>query len=395
VIVDLRDGPEQERFRTDLRAWLAGAVPALGPAPSGQDHATRRQYDTAWQRLLFEAGYAGIHWPQEFGGRGTTPAEHLIFLEETTKAGAPDEGVNFVGLLHAGPTIIAEGTPEQRQRHLRGDEVWCQGFSEPDAGSDLASLTTRAVRDGNEYVVTGRKIWTSYATVADQCELLVRTDPDVTKHRGLTWLIMPMDSPGVEVRPLRTIDGSEDFAELFLDEVRIPVDNRVGAEHDGWRVAMVTFGFERGTAFVSKLLGMQSLLEHLIEVARPTPVFRERMGSNDEGVRREIAAVAAELDGLWAMTQRNVTRAGRGSVAPAAGSAFKLTFAEVGQHLADLGVRILGATAATRSDLAHQGAARLVHAATFAFSYSIAAGTSQIQRDIIAERGLGLPKGRA
>ena len=180
--MDLRYSAAEQEFRRDLREWLARTLPTLPPRPAADDWPARRAYDTAWQRSLYDAGYAGINWPTEYGGRGATPTEHLIFLEESERAGAPYVGVNFVGVLHAGPTLIAEGSDEQRAAHLpkilRGEQVWCQGFSEPDAGSDLASLRTRAVRDGDCYIVNGRKLWTSYATVADYCELLVRTDPE-------------------------------------------------------------------------------------------------------------------------------------------------------------------------------------------------------------------------
>ncbi|HZM38440.1 MAG TPA: acyl-CoA dehydrogenase family protein, partial [Acidimicrobiales bacterium] len=246
----LRETAEEQEFRSELRAWLTATLPKLPAPPPFEDWAAKRAYDTGWQRRLHDAGYAGISWPQEYGGRGATPSEELIFLEETERAGAPYVGCCFVSTLHAGPTIGAEGTPAQRARYLppilRGDHVWCQGFSEPEAGSDLASLRTRAVRDGDHYVVTGQKIWTSHAQVADYCELLARTDPEAPRHRGITWMVMPMDSPGIDVRPMRTLTGESEFSEMFLDEVRIPVENVVGAENDGWRVAMVTFGFERG-----------------------------------------------------------------------------------------------------------------------------------------------------
>src|SRR5918996_931521 len=274
--MDLRYSESDERFRAEVRAWLERELQHLPPRPGPEDWRARRNYDTDWQRKLFEAGYAGINWPKEVGGRGASPTEQLIFLEETERAGAPYVGVNFVGLLHAGPTLVAEGTDEQKQRHLprilRGEEVWCQGFSEPGAGSDLASLSTRAVRDGDHYVVTGQKIWTSHAQVADYCELLARTDPEAPRHRGITWMVMPMDSAGITVRPMRTLTGESEFSEMFLDAVRVPVENVVGAENDGWRVAMVTFGFERGTAFVSELLGSMRLLADLVEIAKKTPM---------------------------------------------------------------------------------------------------------------------------
>src|SRR5436853_3684814 len=230
--MDLRYSESDEQFRTELRSWLSSALPGLPAKPPVDDWEGRRQYDTTWQRMLYDAGYAGINWPADFGGRGAALSEQLVFYEEITKAGAPDVGVNFVGLLHAGPTLIAEASDEQRARHLpailKGDEVWCQGFSEPSAGSDLASLRMRAVRDGDDYVISGQKIWTSFAQVSDYCELLVRTDPEAPKHKGITWLILPMGTPGVEVRPLRTVLGSSEFSELFLDDVRVPVANRVG-----------------------------------------------------------------------------------------------------------------------------------------------------------------------
>ncbi len=270
--MDLRYSEAEEEFRAGLRAWLAEAVPNLPAKPSLDDWPARRIYDTGWQRQLYDAGYAGIDWPTEVGGRGATPVEQLIYIEELARAHAPYVGVNFVGLLHAGPTIAVEGTAAQRERFLppilRGDAVWCQGFSEPNAGSDLAALRTRAVPDGDQYVVTGQKIWTSHAEVADFCELLVRTGPEGSGHRGITWLAMPMDAPGIEIRPLRTIAGTSEFAELFLDEVRIPVGNRLGAEDDGWRVTMVTLSFERGTAFLSELFGSIELLRELRDTRR-------------------------------------------------------------------------------------------------------------------------------
>ena len=377
--MDLRYSDSDQAFRKELRAWLEQALPTLQPKPSAEDWPARREYDTSWQRMLHDAGYAGIDWPREFGGRGASPTEHLIFLEETERAGAPYVGVNFVGLLHAGPTLIAEATDEQRGRHLprilRGDEVWCQGFSEPGAGSDLASLRTRAVRDGDEYVISGQKIWTSFAQVADYCELLVRTDPDAPKHRGITWLILPMDTPGIEVRPLRTIAGSSEFSEMFLDEVRVPMANRVGEENDGWRVAMVTFSFERGTAFVGELLRTRELLTRLADLV-----------PDDVGVRRELGHLAAEFDALWALTLRNVTQAERGGGVPGlGGSVFKLAYSEARHRLGDLAMRVLGRDGLSLDD-------EHVKAWIQAMSITIAAGTSQIQRNIVAERVLGLPK---
>ena len=394
--MDLRYSEPEEAFRADLRAWLAVTVPALGPKPAHTDWRGRRDYDTHWQRLLFDAGYAGVDWPVEGGGRGASPVEQLIFHEELARAHAPYVGVNFVGLLHAGQTIIAEGTSQQRQRYLppilQGEEVWCQGFSEPDAGSDLASLRTRAVRDGDEYVVTGSKIWTSHAEVANQCELLVRTGSDDSRHRGLTWLILPMDTPGVDIRPLRTIADHTDFAELFLNEVRIPVTNRVGGENDGWRVTMVTLSFERGTAFVSDLLEAFELLTATVDVAGRTGAW------SDPGVRRQAGHLRAELDALWALTKRNVSQAAHTGAPGIGGTVFKLAYTEARQRLGEFSLTLLGRAGLAAQDvdgldgLGPLRAEAMVDDWLRGISLTIAAGTSQIQRNIVGERILGLPK---
>ncbi|MEW2136911.1 acyl-CoA dehydrogenase [Streptomyces sp. NPDC005409] len=377
---------EEEDFRARLRAWLAKELPALPAKPSPDDWPARRAYDLGWQRRLYEAGYAGLHWPVDAGGQGATPTQHLIFLEETERAGAPYVGANFVGLLHAGPTIAAEGTAQQRARWLppvlRGEEVWCQGFSEPDAGSDLASLRTRAVRDGDDYVVTGSKIWTSHAEVADWCELLVRTDPGAPKHRGISWLAMPMDAPGVTVRSLRTLAGSTEFAEVFLDEVRVPVANRVGAQDDGWRVTMVTLSFERGTAFVGEVVACRRTLGELARAAKANGRW------DDPVLRRRLGRLYGEFGALWRLTQWNVSEAqAAGGVPGIGGSVFKLAYSHARQELYEAAAQVLGAASLSLEE--EWTLDRLS-----SLSYTIAAGTSQIQHDIVAERILGLPKGR-
>ncbi|XUZ97552.1 acyl-CoA dehydrogenase [Streptomyces araujoniae] len=385
--MDLAYTEAEEEFRGRLREWLAAVLPGLPPKPSPDDWPARRAYDTAWQRMLYDAGYAGLHWPVDAGGQGATPTQHLIFLEETERAGAPYVGANFVGLLHAGPTVAAEGTAGQRARWLppvlRGDEIWCQGFSEPEAGSDLAALRTRAVRDGDTYVVSGQKIWTSHAEVADWCELLVRTDPDAPKHRGISWLAMPMDAPGVTVRPLRTPAGSTEFAEVFLDEVRVPAGNRVGAENDGWRVTMVTLSFERGTAFVGEVVACRRTLDALAAEAR-------RNGRWDDPVlRRRLGRLNAEFRALWRLTQANVGESERtGGVPGTGGSVFKLRYSGARQELYEAAAEVLGAEGAFDLDR------EWVLDRLSSLAYTIAAGTSQIQRNIVAERILGLPKGR-
>ncbi|MEU1161938.1 acyl-CoA dehydrogenase [Streptomyces sp. NPDC090075] len=376
--MDLSYTPEEEDFRARLREWLAKALPGLPPKPRPQDWPGRRAYDLGWQRMLYDAGYADVHWD-------ASPTTRLIFLEETERAGAPYVGANFVGLLHAGPTIAAEGTEAQRARWLapilRGEEVWCQGFSEPDAGSDLAALRTRAWRDGDDYVVSGSKIWTSHAEVADWCELLVRTDPEAPRHRGITWLGMPMDAPGITVRPLRTLAGSAEFAEVFLDEVRVPVANRVGAENDGWRVTMVTLSFERGTAFVGEVVACRRVLGDLARAARANGTW------DDPALRRRLGRLNAEFRALWRLTQWNVSEAEGTGVPGVGGSVFKLRYSHARQELYDTAADVLGPDAL---DLDRPWVLDRLSS----LSYTIAAGTSQIQRNIVAERILGLPKGR-
>ncbi|MEN8182148.1 MAG: acyl-CoA dehydrogenase family protein [Myxococcota bacterium] len=389
--MDLRYSESEEKFRAELRAWLAEAVSTHGAPPPAHDWSARREYDTGWQRKLFEAGYAGINWPAAYGGRDASLSEQLVYYEEIARARAPYVGVNFVGMLHGGPTLIAEGTEQQKSSHLprilRGEEVWCQGFSEPDAGSDLASLRTRAVRDGDVYRVSGHKIWTSFAQVADYGELLVRTNPDAPKHRGITWLILPMDAPGIEIRPLPTLAGEGEFSEVFLEDVPVPVENVVGNEDDGWRVTNVTLRFERGTAFVSEIYNLQEALAGIEDLVRADPVGRE-----DRGLAREIGHLRAELDAAWAMVKLSVSEASETGVPGIGGSAVKLFYTELAQRLGELGMRLLGRAALCRSDLAGLPNRQILHKALQSLSLTIAAGSSQIQRNIIGERILGLPR---
>ncbi|MET9504010.1 acyl-CoA dehydrogenase family protein [Streptomyces sp. NPDC006259] len=377
--MDLADSAEEAAFRARLREWLGKALPTLPPRPSSADWPGRRAYDLGWQRMLYDAGYGHVHWD-------APPGVRLIFLEETEKAGAPYVGANFVGLLHAGPTVAAEGTDAQRARWLppilRGEEVWCQGFSEPGAGSDLAALRTRAWRDGDHYVVSGSKIWTSHAEVADWCELLVRTDPEAPRHRGITWLALAMDAPGITVRPLRTLAGSTEFAEVFLDEARVPVDHRIGAENDGWRVTMVTLSFERGTAFAGEVVACRRVLGELAHEARRNGRW------DDPALRRRLGRLHAEFRALWRLAQWNVSAAeASGGVPGLAGSVFKLRYSQARQDLYDAAADVLG-------DAALDLDRPWVLDRLTSLSYTIAAGTSQIQRNIVGERILGLPKGR-
>ena len=380
--MELRYSEADEAFRAELHAWLDGALAALPPQPPRDAWVERRKWDTDWQRRLFDAGYAGLHWPKEYGGRGASPTEQLIFYEETARARAPYVGVNFVGTLHAGPTLIEEGTEEQKADHLpkilRGDEVWCQGFSEPGAGSDLASLRTRAERDGDDYILNGQKIWCSFGQIADVGEFLVRTDPEAPKNRGISWLILPMDLPGIEVRPLKTVLGSSEFSEVFLTDVRVPVANRVGDENDGWRVTNVTLKYERGTAFVSELVDAIRLAE---EVAQ----YRHRSTGSPIVEEQELGRCIAEFDALWALTKRNVSQSARGTTGPGA-MVMKLAYSEARQRFGELCIKALG------RDALHIDDNELIEERLRTLALTIAAGASQIQRNIIGERVLGLPR---
>jgi len=399
--LDLRYTPHEQSFRRELAVWLASEVPAHGTSPASSDWDARRDYDTRWQRKLFDAGYAGINWPKQYGGRDATLIEQLIYFEEIAKANAPYIGVNFVGVLHGGPTIMAEGSDEQKARHIQnilsGEEVWCQGFSEPVAGSDLASLQTKAERvggnsdDSAHYVVSGHKIWTSFAQVADYCELLVRTDPEAPKHRGISWLIMPMDLPGIEIRPLPTLEGEGEFSEVFLEDVQIPVNNRIGEENDGWRVTNVTLRFERGTAFASDMIHLQAFVMDLIRTAK-TITSNDGCAWDDRALRGEIGHLSGELESLWAMVKLSVCQSRESGVPGVGSSAVKLYYTDIYQRITELGIRLLGRAGLSRTDLADRPSSLFLGRHFNAISLAIAAGTSQIQKNIIGERVLGLPK---
>lgn len=389
--MDLQDSESDAAWRMRLRAWLEAEVPRHGPPPPATASKARRDYDTTWQRKLHDAGYAGLGWPKAFGGAEAALAEQLIYYEETARANAPYIGANFIGLMHGGPTLIAEGSERQKAHHLpailRGDHVWCQGFSEPAAGSDLAALRTRAVREGDEYVVSGHKIWSTRAHIADYCELLVRTDQDAPKHKGLTWLILPMDQPGVEVRPIDTLEGESHFCEVFLDGARVPVENRVGAENDGWRVANVTLRFERGTSFAQHIIALRSQLRRIVALARKRPG-----GFEDTRLRHRVGGLEANVEALWRLTQMCVSEASRTGVPSLVGSAVKLRYSELYQEIGELGMELLGRDALSLEDSGGLPQAEMLHDYLWSIQFTISGGTSQVQRDIIAERILELPR---
>jgi alkylation response protein AidB-like acyl-CoA dehydrogenase len=391
--VEIRFSPAEEAFRAEARAWLAANVPRDRPART--DLKARRFFDLAWQRRLFEAGWAGISWPKEYGGRGASLMEQLVWFEEYARAGAPEITTTFVGLNHAGPTLIACGSEAQKAFHLPrilgGEVIWCQGFSEPNAGSDLASLQTRAVIDGDHLVVNGQKIWTSYGNIAEFQELLVRTNPAEPRHRGITWVICPMDAPGIEVRPITTLTGDHDFCEVFYDNVRIPLANVVGQINDGWRVAMATLSFERGTAFLSEQVRLSRRIEELAGVARTVPgAAGQRRAIDDDEIARRLARASAEVDAMRAMSYRSISLAARTGMPGAEASMIRLFFSELVQRIDVLAMDILGAAAVSARE--GEPAARWATSYLTGLSQTIGGGTKDIQRNIIGDRVLGLPR---
>ena len=378
---------DEERFRAELRAWLE-ANPA-GPEPERLDDWVA--HGKAWQRKLYEAGWCGIAWPAEYGGRGASLIQQIIFQEEIARAQAPLP-INLAGLTMGGPVLIAHGTEKQKRRHLQrilaADEIWCQGFSEPGAGSDLAALRTRAVLDGDHFVVTGQKVWTSFARYADWCMVLVRTNPDAPKHRGITFLLVDMHSPGVSVRPLRQISGDEDFNEVFFDDVRVPRANVIGTIDAGWDIAITCLMHERQTLTFSRQLQSAVALTDMVDMAR------ERGVSRDPLVRQALASAVVDSHAMRYTAYRNLTRALRGEVPGPEGSIEKLFWSEMYQRQVETSVRLLGQHGILLRGSAHAvDEGRWPHLLLYSRGRTIAAGTSEVQRNIIAERVLRLPRG--
>jgi alkylation response protein AidB-like acyl-CoA dehydrogenase len=389
--MDLAFSAEDVAFRDEVRTWLTANVPTDRRPRLGRPV---RDYDLAWQRTMYDAGWGGVAWPIEYGGRNLPLTQQLIWYEEYARTGMRPIDTRFVGLAHAGPTMMARATEEQRTFHLpkilRGDVVWCQGFSEPEAGSDLASLRTRAIVDGDHLVVTGQKIWTSFANVADYQELLVRTNTDVPKHKGITWVICDMSSPGIDIRPIRTIEGGADFNEVFYDEVRIPIENVVGDVDNGWSVAMSTLSFERGTAFTISQVQLASSVEHLIELARSRRSLNGRPAIEDGALAERLARARADCAALRALTYLGISKNVRSDQPGPEGSMLKLQYADLAKRVYRLGVEILGPRSLALAD--GEDDTDWIDKHVLAFSTSIGGGTSEIQRNIIAERVLGLPR---
>ncbi len=396
--MDLRDSPDEAAFRERLRTWLAENIPEGWGRPGFKEPEgdERLSFFKDWSRRLYNAGFIGLTWPEEYGGHDAPLTHQVIFLEEMGRSGAP-EHVGPIGLGMAGPTILAHGTEEQKRRYLppllTGDEVWCQGFSEPGAGSDLAALSTRAELRGDEYVITGQKVWSSFAHFADFCILLARTDPTGTKHQGLTYFVLPMRAEGVDVRPLRQITGEAEFNEIFLDGVRVPAENVVGAPGQGWNVAITTLMHERANLAVMLTVRLEVVLSQLMDLARTTR--REgRRAADDPLVRDRIAELWTELQALRLTNYRALsTMLATGFPGPE-GSTVKIVWAETNQRLTKLALEIEGpyAMLSGGEHAVQDGLWQRLQLRSR--GNSIEGGTSEILRGIIAERILSLPKSR-
>ena len=385
--MDFADSPEEASFREELRSWLATNTPDLGDIETDSASADLTA-SRAWSRKLHEAGYAGLTWPKEHGGGGQPAVLQGIYLEELVRAQAPQH-INVIGLGMAGPTLISRGSEEQKQRFLStllsGDEVWCQGFSEPGAGSDLAAVRTRAELDGDHWVVNGQKVWSSWAHIASWCILLVRTDPLSTGHAGLSFLLLDMSTPGVEVRPLRQLTGDPEFNEIFFDDVRVPVTSMIGAAGEGWSVAMTTLLHERGTMGVSMVAQLQSVLGKLTALAtRASPAGAAPI--DDPLVQDRLARELIELEALRGTAWQGLSIAG-GAVPGPEGSIVKLRWSESVQRASRIAFDILGTDALNDGSYWRYLQLR-------SRGNTIEAGTSEVLRGIIAERVLGLPRSR-
>ncbi len=379
---------DDEQFRAELRAWLNEHRPPAVDIPTTPEEAETLR---AWHRTLHAGGWVGIHWPVEYGGRGASPAQTAIYNQELARADAPPL-LGRGGISLVGPTLMAHGTDEQRRRWipkiLAGDDVWCQLFSEPDAGSDLASLKTRAEKRDGVYVVNGQKVWSSYAVFANWAIALVRTDPNAPNHRGISMLAIPMTAKGVEIRPLRQITGKSEFNEVFLDAVEVPVGNLIGPEHEGWRVTNTTLANERGASFVWKEQVLHELaMDHLISACSR----RGRLG--DPLVRDRLARSWVDVEIFRLHNARTLTRLARGEELGPESSVVKLFWAGMSQRLYEAAVAALAPDALLMPD--DDGAVdggRWALGMLASRANSIMGGTSEIQRNIIGERILGLPR---
>jgi alkylation response protein AidB-like acyl-CoA dehydrogenase len=379
--MDLTFTDEQLAFRDELRAWLRDNPPGERPT-TGEDDEYAWARD--WQRRLNDGGWAGVHWPKEFGGRGASLTETAIFFEELGASRAPLPA-NVLGLLLGGPTVMVWGTDEQKERHLppilSAEEIWCQGFSEPDAGSDLAALKTRAVQDGDEWVVTGQKVWTSGAQYAKWCMLVARTDTEAAKHKGLTYFLMDMEQDAVQVRPLRQITGESEFNEIFMEEAYIPDENVVGQPGEGWNVAITTLMNERSGIAFGSAVAIKIALGELMELVR------ERGLDEDPVIRQKMAQLYIESETLRLNAYRGLTGTMKRGYPGPEGSLPKWQWSDLNQALTELAMEVRGAEGPVVDD-------KWTYRFLRARANSIEGGTTEILKNIIAERVLGLPRMR-
>ena len=395
--MDLNLSADELKFRDELRAWLSANSPKDWAEHREETLEARFDYLKRWQRKLYDGGWAGISWPKEYGGRGASLMQQVIFWQEMALAGAPPLA-NTLGLGIIGPTIIAFGTEAQKKRYLpkilSAEEIWCQGFSEPDAGSDLANVRCEAVVNdvGDHYIVNGQKVWNSYGWAAQWCELVVRTDPSVAKHKGLTVLLVDMKSKGVDVRPLRQMTGETEFNELFFHDVLVPAENVVGKVNEGWNVAMGTLMHERGTFGAGLQVTYRRNMDRLIELARTT-IRNGRPAAEDPVIRQKLAQCYAEIEIMKANQMRAFSRISATGVPGPEGSIQKIFWSELNQRFQQIAQEILGPYGQLEA-----GDDRAIDNGTWAYGYlrtrgnTIEAGTSEIQRNIIGHFVLGLPK---
>jgi alkylation response protein AidB-like acyl-CoA dehydrogenase len=393
--MDLNLSTEELQFRDELRAWLTANVPKDWDERREDSLEVRFEYLRSWQRKLYDAGWAGISWPKEYGGRGASLMQQVIFWQEMALAGAPPMA-NVLGLGLIGPTIIAFGTESQKNRYLRkilsAEEIWCQGFSEPNAGSDLANLQTEARLDGRDYVVNGQKVWISYGWAGDWCELVVRTDPGAPKHKGLTVLLVDMNSSGVEVRPLRQMTGETEFNELFFRDVRVPVENVVGKLNQGWDVAIGTLMHERGTFGAGLQIIYRRNMDRLINLAR-TLQKNGRPATQDPLTRQKLAQCYAEIEIMRLNQMRAFSRINATGVPGPEGSIQKIFWSELNQRFQQIAQELLGPYGQLNAEDRHA-----IDKGIWSYGYlrargnTIEAGTSEIQRNIIGHFVLGLPR---
>ncbi len=397
--MDLTFSAEEEAFRQKVRSFLRDNLPEGWNEPGFivPQELDRIEFLKEWQRKLYDNGFLGLAWPREYGGQGASQVEMAIFNEEMARVRAPGP-LNGLGLSMAGPTIITHGTKEQKKRYLKNilscEEIWCQGFSEPNAGSDVASLRTRAELKGDEFIVNGQKVWTTLAHIADWCMLLVRTDPEAPKHRGLSYLLVDMKSPGITVKPLRQMTGEAEFNEMFFEDVHVPRKNLVGGLNEGWRVAMTTLMNERGTFALSSVMRFRITFDEIVDLVRKS-TKNGKPAIEDPIVRQTLAEFYVTLEKMKYTAYRTFSKILKGGDPGPQGSISKLMWSELNQRMHEFVMELQGPA----SQLV-KGSPHAVESGRWQYGFlrsranTIEAGTSEIQRNIIAERVLGLPKAR-